>query len=359
MKRDPVAPVLVPSPLRLVEPMRHRLLAGLVLGPIVAAFLGRPLAWLSIPLAVALAFTLLSRGGRVGPAVRVDRGGVWHADLLVLPRSAIDFASVHRRLQRTVLRLYRGSDVVGELAVRDAGEAQRVLDALGVTSRDKVLRVATFVPRRLAIPLAALAVLVAVPAFVIGLASEAVLLAVAAGAALVLVPPILLAHDVRVGADGALVSSAWSTRFVGYAEIAGVAETAATVVLYLEDGDETLVIRPPPLVRSALAQSIRDALAAFRAVAPPEATAGITQGGSSGASAREGSFRVAPLPVEALVEVAACPAASAQARTLATQALGEVDDDWAREELERAAEACASPEVRPALRRLTKRADPS
>ena len=45
--RQPV--LTVPSALRLVEPMALRLVSGLVLGPLVASFLGGTLAWLSVP----------------------------------------------------------------------------------------------------------------------------------------------------------------------------------------------------------------------------------------------------------------------------------------------------------------------
>ena len=126
MPKRPSA-VAVPSALRLVEPLGQRLVSGLVLGPLVAAFLGRPLAWLSVPLGVLLAVGLLGRGGQFGPRVTVDERGVWYGRALLLPRCSIDFAYVTRRRGSAKVRFLSGSDVTAELDVDDVAAGVRVL----------------------------------------------------------------------------------------------------------------------------------------------------------------------------------------------------------------------------------------
>lgn len=356
------APALaVPSALRLVEPLGQRLVAGLVLGPLVAAFLGRPLAWLAVPLGVLLALGLLSRGGYFGPRVTVDERGVWYGRALLLPRGAVDFAYVARVRGVSKVRFLAGGDVTAELEVGDAEEGLRVLEAMRLGTGDRVARLGSTLPARFSFALGIFALALGLSGVVFGLAIGMAWLAVTATIAVLVSPGLLMNQEIRVGADGLTLSAGFSTRFVRYADVLGVEETRRGIVVHLQNGERVLGATPVRLwgvprreVKRALVETIRAELSRYRALTPPSGASRIERAVEGRAAesgpVSEGTFRIAPLPLEELVEIAACPTASDRARELASRALCKVEAEWAREELARAADACASPALRTVMR---------
>ncbi len=350
----------VPSALRLVEPLGQRLVSGLVLGPLVASFLGSALAWLSLPVGVLLAIGLLSRGGNFGPRVRVDRRGVWHNRSLLLPRAAVDFAYVTPKKGAATVRFLSGSDVTAELEVCDTEEGLRVLEAMRLGAGDRVARIGSTLPTKLAFLLGGLALFVGGIALLFGLVAEEPWIVASAIASLFVAPGLLLDNEIRVGADGVTLRAGWSVRFVRFSDVLGVEDSASGVIIHLSGGERVVARTPSRLwgapraeVRAALVEALRAELARYRARVPPPSASRLEHAGSHAGDERgalaEGTFRIAPLPVEDLVEIASCPAASERARELAVRALAGVEEEWAREELARAADACASPALRPVL----------
>ncbi len=358
--RRAAPPIEHPFALRVIEPIRQRLLAGLVLGPLVAAFLGRPLAWLSIPLGVSLAVGLLSRGGYFGPRVRVDRRGVWLDRALVLPRSAVDFAYAVAGRGDATVRFVRGADLVGELPVHDLSEGRRIVAALGLDARDRVVRLGPTLPLRLSLLLGAAAGALGVLGLGAALLTDALMLAGLSATLLFVAPALSFDREVRVGADGLTIACGRATRFVSFSDVVGFEDHPGGVKVHVRSGPSLLARLPPSFLgaprdelRAALLETLRSALAHYRACATPVAATRLERQARTEGSllAAEGTFRVAAIGLEDLVEVASCPAASERARAAASSALGAAEDEWAREELGRAADACVSPALRPLLER--------
>lgn len=358
MRKEPPA-LALQSALRLVEPVAQRLIAGVVLGPLLAAFLGRPLVWLSLPLGFLVAVGVLSCGGRFGPSVLVDRRGVWRDRELLLPRAAVDFAYIARRGDQSTVRFFAGGDVTAELDVWSAEEGLRVLEAMRLGPGERVARLGSTLPVGFAYVLGWSAALLGLGGVIAGLAAGAPWIAATGIVALFVAPGLLQSCEICAGADGLTVSTGLSTRFVSYADVLGVEESRRGIVIHLVGGDRLFAATPVRLwsvprreVKSALVSAIRAELTRFRANPPPPSAARIeraSEGQADGGPLSEGTFRVAPLPVEALVEIAVCPTASERARELASRALSAVEEEWAKEELARAADACASPALRDAL----------
>lgn len=353
------AVLTVPSALRLVEPMALRLVSGLVLGPLVASFLGGTLAWLSVPVGVLLAIGLLSRGGTFGPRVLVDSRGVWHGRSLLLPRAAIDFAYVAPQNQTAVVRFLSGSDVTAELEVCDAEEGLRVLEAMRLGAGARVARVGPTLPTKLAFALGVLALVLAIPGLLFGLAVQMPWVCVVAIITLFFAPGLLSDHEVRIGADGIGIKTATSARYLPYSNVLGVEDSADGVIVHLMGGERVVLRTPARLwgasreeVRAALVDTLSAELARYRACQPPSSASRIELSGSCSdrqIALAEGTFRIAALPVEDLVEIASCPSASERAREMAGRALAQVEEEWAHEELARAADACASPALKSLL----------
>ncbi len=357
--RQPV--LTVPSALRLVEPMALRLVSGLVLGPLVASFLGGTLAWLSVPVGVLLAIGLLSRGGTFGPRVVVDARGVWHGRALLLPRAAVDFAYVAPRKRSAIVRFLSGSDVTAELEVCDAEEGLRVLEAMRLGAGTRVARVGPTLPTKLAFALGILVVALGVVGLFIGLANQLAWLVLVAIIGLFFAPGLLSDHDVRIGADGISIKTGLSSRYVPFSEVLGLEDSQGGVIVHLRGGERMVLRTPARLwgapkeeVRAALMEALTTELARYRVCSPPSSASRIEAAGPGSprqVALAEGTFRVAALPVEDLVEIASCPSATERARELAGRALSAVEEEWAQEELARAADACASPALKPVLTR--------
>jgi hypothetical protein len=357
--RQPV--LTVPSALRLVEPMALRLVSGLVLGPLVASFLGGTLAWLSVPVGVLLAIGLLSRGGTFGPRVVVDARGVWHGRALLLPRAAVDFAYVAPGKRAAVVRFLSGSDVTAELEVCDTEEGVRVLEAMRLGAGARVARVGPSLPTKLAFVLGVLAVALGVLGLLIGLVNGLLWVVLIAAVGLFLAPGLLSDHEVRIGADGISIKSGLSARYVPFSDVLGLDESHAGVIVHLASGERIVLRTPARLwgapkeeVRAALMETLTTELARYRVCSPPSSASRIEAvgpGSERQVAFSEGTFRVAALPVEDLVEIASCPSANERARELAGRALAAVEEEWAQEELARAADACASPALKPVLMR--------
>lgn len=355
MRQDPPA-LALPTALRLVEPVAQRLLAGIVLGPLLAAFLGRPLVWLALPLGFLVALGILSCGGRFGPNVLVDRRGVWRDRELLLPRAAIDFAYVAQQEEGALVRFFAGGEVTAELEVWSAEEGARVLEAMRLGPGARVVRLGSTLPASVAHALGWVATLLGLGGVVAGLAFGAPSIVAVGVMALFVAPGLLQSDEVRVGADGLTITSGFKTRFVSYGDVVGVEECGRGLVVHLVGGGRVFAATPARLwsaprreVRGALVEAVRAELTRYRALPPPASASRIEAAFGEGRVLPEGNFRVAPMPVETLVEIAACPTASERARELASRALSSVEEEWAREELERAADACASPALRSVL----------
>ncbi|NUO51761.1 MAG: hypothetical protein HOV80_23155 [Polyangiaceae bacterium] len=355
------AVLTIPSALRLVEPMALRLVSGLVLGPLVASFLGGSLAWLSVPVGVLVAIGLLSRGGTFGPRVVVDARGVWHGRALLLPRAAVDFAYVAPRKRTAIVRFLSGSDVTAELEVCDAEEGLRVLEAMRLGAGARVARVGPTLPMKLAFALGVLVVTLGAAGLLFGLATGLPWLVLIAVVGLFFAPGLLSDHEVRVGADGINIRTGLSARYVPFSDVLGLDDSDNGVIVHLARGERIVLRTPARLwgatreeVRTALVETLTTELARYRACSPPSSASRIEAvgpGSERHIAFAEGTFRIAALPVEQLVEIASCPSATERARELAGRALASVEEEWAQEELARAADACASPALKPVLTR--------
>jgi hypothetical protein len=296
--------VAVSSALRIVEPLGQRLISGLVLGPLVAAFLGRPLAWLSVPLGVLLAVGLLSRGGHFGPRLTVDERGVWYGRALLLPRRSVDFAYVTRRRGSAKVRFLTGSDVTAELDVGDVAEGVRVLEAMRLGPGDRVARLGSTLAPRAAFALGTLALVLGVVVLIAGLVAGEPWAVVTAALALFVAPGLLGTQEICVGADGLTVAAGFSRRFIAFADVLGVEEAKRGVIVHLRGGERIVGGTPLRLwgaprreIRAALVETIRAELARYRALSPPTSASRIERAGESigdGVRAAEGTFRVAP-----------------------------------------------------------------
>jgi hypothetical protein len=324
--------------------------------------------------AASLAALLRSRFRR--GQLSIDRDRVRLGDD-VIPRAAIAsawYSPAVGRLRASV-RLVDASDrELAQVAVSGADEADALLDALSLGTRQHTARFSAFAPpggasARAAQIAFALGFLPMAAMFVFGAPALVALSALVwiAGSAL------FVPCQVHVGADGLLVATRIAPTFIAWSEIDAVERYDRGVVVRRRGGDLEIPMSQPGksandfdrVLQQALIARAAQALEAYRRGQGPDAAARVARRGRPHAVwlrdlfDREGSFRTAPILDEQLWAVVESPAAEATARAGAAAVLARTAGDEGRSRLRIAADACTAPRLRIVLDRTASGASES
>ena len=321
-------------------------------------------------------------GHEVPVRLRADAGGVTADGKPLVSREELREGFVMPRPGKPpVVRLVRkGLRPPIEVAVRDESEGRRVLSALGFDVSQTVARFrlparAMTQPAWMAATVFGFGIVgVLVARLAMAIAAPAVGPIFAVAGVLSVFGAMLLPTRAEIGADGVLLTWAWTKRFIGHGEIAWVGtfrdegafkrQKWTGVVLHLRSGED---VRVPVTTTNGwdtarvgmVAERVREAMEQFRS-GDAAADAALVERGAREASAwlaalralgtgASATHRNAPVAPERLWRIALDPSAAPAARAGAAIALGPTLDGEGRTRLRIAAEATASPRLRVAL----------
>jgi hypothetical protein len=318
----------------------------------------------------------LGTTGNLWPArrlakVHADAAGLHVDGALRLRREDVARAYVQPMRERTLVRVQgkRGAGNV-DVAVTDAAEGARVLEALELDAAHRAVTFRTVSPLyattgRMVLTIGAMFLATALSGFLAHWVGPAATLVIPFSY-VTLLAMVFLPTTVTVGADGVLTRWLGWRRFHPYDRVDEVAAYGNGVTLVDKSGKSVRIATAPPrqrptqlsnLTRDAVRERIDEARRAFAAHTETHAAALVARSGRTTEKwlealrslAASADYREAAVPREALWRIAEDPAAEATARAGAAVALRGKLDDADRARLRVAAESSVSPHVRVAL----------